>query len=519
MTDEELKKTQDNYIGRKEDLVQSFDSPEINDKEKATTKEPVEETDGEETDRNETDNIEDVSGTFSSKGVVVPKFFVLGLLLFIVVLMGIWGLSKILGDSDAKLTMANEAIETLYLDNDQQYLKENITEEDFIYAQEVIDSLSSKNKTDYQIVYDKAHEKFKAITALADIFQTDSMLINGKNVKEVDSLLLQPSVTKSMVDEATAAIPADSSDALINDIQRYYTHASDVLIYAAEARSSFESLPTTISSRDDLLELINNIQAIELQLEDYKLQPQVQAVMSDLQTYANHVGDVITSEEQTNGEFDLAFWDEVGWTDTLVAYFSEQEDNVPKYIALTFDDGPNNEFTPQLLDILAKHDVKATFFVMGAYVDEYPEVARRIVNEGHMIGNHTYNHPDLSTLEAEDVLTQFLWTQESIEDVTGVWPTVYRLPFGAGGKRVIDIMDSMTSILWNIDSMDWHYHDTELTYNHIMANLQNDSLLLMHDTHQATPDVIDLLIPVLKDMGYQFVFADEVSFNLRYFAE
>jgi len=156
---------------------------------------------------------------------------------------------------------------------------------------------------------------------------------------------------------------------------------------------------------------------------------------------------------------------------------------------------------------------------MGAYVDEYPEVARRIVNEGHMIGNHTYNHPDLSTLEAEDVLTQFLWTQESIEDVTGIWPTVYRLPFGAGGKRVIDIMESMTSILWNIDSMDWHYHDTELTYNHIMANLQKDSLLLMHDTHQATPDVIDLLIPVLKDLGYQFVFADEVSFSLRYFAE
>ena len=223
-----------------------------------------------------------------------------------------------------------------------------------------------------------------------------------------------------MVDEAKAIIPAESSDALINDIQRYYTHASDVLLYAAEARSSLESLPTTISSRDDLLELINNIQAVELQLEDYRLQPQVQAVMSDLQTYANHVGNVITSEELTNGEFDLAFWDEVGWTDTLVAYFSEQEANVPKYIALTFDDGPNNEFTPQLLDILAKHDVKATFFVMGAYVDEYPEVARRIVNDGHMIGNHTYNHPDLSTLEAEDVLTQFLWTQESIEDVTGV---------------------------------------------------------------------------------------------------
>ena len=176
----------------------------------------------------------------------IPKSFVLGLLLFVVVLMGIWGLSKILGDSDAKLTMANEAIVSLYLDNDQQYLKENIAEEDFIYAQEVIDSLSSKNKTDFQIVYDKAHEKFKAITALADIFQADSMLINGKNVKEVDSLLLQPSVTKSMVDEATAAIPADSSDALINDIQRYYTHASDVLIYAAEARSSFEDRKSVV---------------------------------------------------------------------------------------------------------------------------------------------------------------------------------------------------------------------------------------------------------------------------------
>lgn len=80
-------------------------------------------------------------------------------------------------------------------------------------------------------------------------------------------------------------------------------------------------------------------------------------------------------------------------------------------------------------------------------------------------------------------------------------------------------MDDMTSILWNIDSMDWYYQDTTLTYNHIMENLQPKSLLLMHDTHQATPDVIDLLIPVLKDQGYEFVAPTEVGFDLRYYTE
>lgn len=216
---------------------------------------------------------------------------------------------------------------------------------------------------------------------------------------------------------------------------------------------------------------------------------------------------------------DPSFWDEVYWTDTLVDYFEGPAVGEERLIALTFDDGPNDEFTPQLLDILAKHEVKATFFVMGAYVDEFPDVARRIVAEGHTIANHTYNHPDLSTVSDDEVLKQFIWTQESIEDVTGVWPDLYRLPFGAGGERVVDLMGNMTSILWNIDSMDWYYQDTTLTYNHIMANLQPSSLLLMHDTHQATPDVIDLLIPVLKERGYHFVSPTEVGFDLRYYAE
>src|SRR5699024_6621170 len=148
---------------------------------------------------------------------------------------------------------------------------------------------------------------------------------------------------------------------------------------------------------------INAIQAVELQLTDYSNQPKVMALYEELQTYTNRVGDIIVTGLD-RGEYDPSFWDEVYWTDTLVEYFEGRDVGEERLIALTFDDGPNDEFTPQLLDILAKHEVKATFFVMGAYVDEFPDVARRIVAEGHTIANHTYNHPDLSTVSDDEVL-------------------------------------------------------------------------------------------------------------------
>lgn len=447
---------------------------------------------------------------------------VLGLVAIMILSLLVFIFSNLLNDSKDQLLRADQAVESLFMDEQHNYLNAEISESDFTQAKEAIEDLRTKNQAIYQERYTQAEAMFNAVKRLNDIFQTEELLVQGNLVLPTETLVVKSSVTSEVLSESRAQLESNldalSTRALLNDIRFLYQFADEVVSYAQLGRTSINNLPSDVSNRAQLLDAINAIQTVELQLTDYSKQILVIELKDELQLYANKIGDMIVAGSEL-GEYDPGFWDEVYWTDTLVYYFQGPPITEVPLISLTFDDGPNEEFTPQLLDILAKHDVKATFFVVGAYVDEFPDVARRIVNEGHIIANHTYNHPDLSTESDEEVLKQIRWTQESIEDTTGVWPTLYRLPFGAGGKRVIDLVDDMTSILWNIDSMDWHYHDAELTYDNIMANLQSNSLLLMHDTHQATPDVIDRLIPVLKEMNYEFVSPNEVGFNLRYYGD
>lgn len=456
-----------------------------------------------------------------NKPIVTSKYIILTLISIVVISIVVGIYSGLLGDSKEELARADEAVESLFMDQQREFLKPDITESDFSEAMEAINELSNKNQTLYKETYQDAKVMFDAIKGLNEIFEGNQLMIQGDQVLPIDQLLVQSTVTKNLLDENQAAFELiqnqQLNEQLSDKIASLYQYAGEVVNYTDNAQLSIKNLPKSIANRSQLLDIINAIQAVELQLTEYTNQPKAVALYEELQSYANKVGDIIVDGLEVE-DYDSNFWDEVYWTDTLVYYFEGPQVMDQKLIALTFDDGPNEEYTTQLLDILNKHDVKATFFVMGAYVDEFPDVARRIVEEGHTIGNHTYNHPDLSTVSDEEVLKQFNWTQDSIYDVTGVWATTYRMPFGSGGKRVVDLMEDMTSILWNIDSMDWHYQDTSLTYNHIMENLQQHSLLLMHDTHQATPDVIDLLIPVLKEQGYQFVSPTEVGFDLRYYA-
>ena len=146
-------------------------------------------------------------------------------------------------------------------------------------------------------------------------------------------------------------------------------------------------------------------------------------------------------------------------------------------------------------------------------------MARRIVEEGHIIANHSYSHPDFSQISDEEVIQEIEWTQESIVDATGVAPTLYRMPFGAGGPRVVRLLSDMTSIIWNVDSLDWELQDAELIYQNVMANLSNDMLVLMHDTAQYTVDAVARFVPELIEQGYEFVTPMELDFQHRFFAE
>lgn len=182
-----------------------------------------------------------------------------------------------------------------------------------------------------------------------------------------------------------------------------------------------------------------------------------------------------------------------------------------KVIALTFDDGPDERYTPEVLDVLKKHNVKATFFLLGMRVEKFPSVAKRIREEGHIIGNHTYWHPEL-TKKAEGIAS-LVWevnkTEEMIETVLNVKTNLFRAPYGAITGEMIEKLKELgyRGVGWSIDSEDWKGLPKEKVKHNIMNGLHPGSIVLMHSAGNVpgTAEALDELIIYLKNDGYSFV--------------
>jgi peptidoglycan-N-acetylglucosamine deacetylase len=195
---------------------------------------------------------------------------------------------------------------------------------------------------------------------------------------------------------------------------------------------------------------------------------------------------------------------------TLPADLKSTYTSVPvpgKFIALTYDDGPHATLTPKLLDILKARNVKATFYVIGRNVDQYPGIVKRAVEEGHEIGNHTYTHPALSSLSDAAVQKEISLCNQSVEKVIGTLPTTMRPPYGATNDRVKKLLMSgyrLPSILWSVDPLDWKRPGASVVSSRLIAGTSPGGILLAHDIHpgtiEATPSVVDKLLA----SGYQF---------------
>jgi len=187
-------------------------------------------------------------------------------------------------------------------------------------------------------------------------------------------------------------------------------------------------------------------------------------------------------------------------------------------IALTFDDGPG-ESTPMLLDLLAKHDVRATFFQCGVNVRRLPEVARQVAADGHCIGNHTVSHRRLSLRSAEFIYSEMAEAQTIIADVTGCEPRYFRPPYGVRwfGLRSAQRRLRLTSVLWSTIGKDWKW-PTEAVASRLVAGAANGAIFCLHDgrTLQERPNIDNTLeavarvIPMLRDQGFHFETVNEI---------
>lgn len=182
------------------------------------------------------------------------------------------------------------------------------------------------------------------------------------------------------------------------------------------------------------------------------------------------------------------------------------------HIALTFDDGPH-EYTPMVLDILKKYQMKATFFCIGKEVERYPEIARRIVAEGHIIANHTFTHTSkMGFLATHQVQEEILQTAHIIEEVTGCKVGLFRPPFGVTNPHIARAIQStqMTPIGWNVRSLDTVISSPSRLLHRILSQIRPGSIVLLHDTQSTTVDILEQLLINLQKEGYHLVTISEL---------
>jgi peptidoglycan/xylan/chitin deacetylase (PgdA/CDA1 family) len=182
-------------------------------------------------------------------------------------------------------------------------------------------------------------------------------------------------------------------------------------------------------------------------------------------------------------------------------------------VAMTFDDGPHPKLTPKLLDILKERNIKATFFVIGKCVAEYPDIAKRIVDEGHEIANHSWNHPQLTKLSASAFDAEISQTTDAIVKATGVRPVTMRPPYGAINATLTKRLNDeygLCVILWSVDPQDWKIRKSEHVSSHIIKNTAPGSIILAHDIHPSTIDAMPTALDALQSKGYKFVTVSEL---------
>src|SRR5947199_6796404 len=184
------------------------------------------------------------------------------------------------------------------------------------------------------------------------------------------------------------------------------------------------------------------------------------------------------------------------------------------YIAMTFDDGPSATLTPKLLDILAAHHIKVTFFVLGEMVAEHPEILARAAREGHEIANHSWSHPNLGKMSQEGVRSQLQRTDDEIKSTTGKRPTLFRPPYGSiteREKRWIHDEFGYDIILWDVDPLDWKRPGPAVVRNRILKETRPGSIVLSHDIHPGTIEAMPSTFDQLQAKGFKFVTVSELT--------
>lgn len=221
--------------------------------------------------------------------------------------------------------------------------------------------------------------------------------------------------------------------------------------------------------------------------------------------FSEEDGKAVTGEQQIDGK--TYYFDEDGINDPSKTVDPEASAGM---VALTYDDGPGY-YTDALLDLLDSYGAKATFFMIGEEIENYPDQVLREHEMGMEQGNHSWDHKTLTHLSDGEIEEEFERTSDLLESITGERPDLFRAPGGGINDAVYDNSLGMKSILWSIDTLDWETKDAQQTYDTVINNVQDGDIILMHEIYEATLKASEELIPKLQEMGYKLVTVSELA--------
>ncbi len=191
-----------------------------------------------------------------------------------------------------------------------------------------------------------------------------------------------------------------------------------------------------------------------------------------------------------------------------------------RQIALTYDDGPNDPHTLRLLELMARHGVKATFFLIGRYVQQRPEIAREIVRAGHVVGNHTFNHPLLIFKSEVEIRQELVQCRAALQDAIGVHSNLFRPPFGGRRPAVLRLARDLglEPVMWGVTGYDWDAPPAEVIERKVAKQIRGGDVILLHDgghkqmgaDRAQTVVATDRMIARYKAEGYEFVTVPEM---------
>lgn len=367
-----------------------------------------------------------------------------------------------------------------------------------------LQSVKDKMLQDSQSVSDDKKQK-ENLTALT-FYYTEEKSTSLANTKEVVIQRKDYSISKRDIkseearEVASTYINQEGAAVTLDKLFQNPEAAKEIFLKELTSQLTFRQVEESQQT-----EVLNDLRKIELSQWNFHYEDSLFSIR-----FPKEINGVSSVTVPLSSFYDLIRPEYLQGAD-LEAYQQYETKRHEKMVALTFDDGPDSKTTPQALEILKRYNAKATFFMVGQNVAANPELAKRVLDEGHQLGIHTWSHPDLTKLPLNQSKKEILDTQEAIYKATGIRPMITRPPYGAINSTVQNAVDQ-SFIMWSVDSLDWKTRNTKAIMQEIVKT-QPGSIILMHDIHQTTIDALPSVLDYLKNNGYTLVTVDELLDN------